>query len=228
VWAAGGRTTGGQDQEAEGIFLDQSKVVFTPYGQKSYDATHSDRGPDGLIIANSKDPEMICDPLGYPRSLAYNYGFQFVQLKDRTYQFFEWGHSYRVIWTDGRKLPADPPTLRFMGYSVGHWEGDTFIVESNGFDDRSWVTQDRKLREWGFPHTSDMTVSERYKRPSYGSLSVEITVTDPKVYAKPWVTEGDASLRPNTELWEYDCVPSESAYFNNLQTAASAGAKAFK
>jgi hypothetical protein len=148
VWGAAQR--GGLD--AEGVFVDQSKVVFTPYGKKLYDATKSDTGPDGLIISNSKDPEMICDPMGYPRNLAYNYGFEFEQVQGRVFQFFEWGHTWRTIWTDGRKLPDDPPVQRYMGYAVGHWQGDEFVIESNGFDGRSWISQDRILREWGFPH----------------------------------------------------------------------------
>ena len=81
---------------------------------------------------------MICDPLGFPRWLNYNYGMEFANLPGRTLQFFEAYHTYRTIWTDGRALPKDPEP-RWMGYSIGRWDGDTFIVESTGYDDRSWL-----------------------------------------------------------------------------------------
>jgi hypothetical protein len=197
-----------------GIELDlRTLPPFTPFGQKLYDATKSD-SPDW----NSKDPMNICDPLGYPRAFAYNYGMEFIQLPDRTLQFFELSHTWRTIWTDGRKLPTDPPILRYMGYSVGRWEGDTFVVESSGFDDRSWVSEDRRARRNGFPHTSEMRVEESYKRLDYGKLQATLTVTDSKVFTKPWTTTGIATLRPNAEIGEYMCVPSDSIDFNNRNT----------
>jgi hypothetical protein len=197
-----------------GIELDLKTLPpFTPFGQKLYDATHSD-SPDW----NSKDPMNICDPLGYPRAFAYNYGMEFIQLPDRVLQMFELSHTWRTIWTDGRKLPPNPPILRYMGYSVGRWDGDTFVVQANGFDDRSWVSEDRRKRRNGFPHTDEMRVEENYKRLDYGKLQATLTVIDPKVYTTPWTTTGVATLRPNAEIGEYLCVPSESISFNNSNT----------
>lgn len=205
-----------------GIELDLKTLPpFTPYGQKLYDATKS-ASPDW----NSKDPMSICDPLGYPRAFAYNYGMEFIQLPGRTLQFFELSHTWRTIWTDGRKLPPHPPILQFMGYSVGHWEGDTFLVESSGYDDRSWVSEDRRGRRNGFPHTSDMRVEESYKRLDYGKLQATLSVIDPKVYTQPWTTTGIATLRPNAELGEYMCVPSDSIDFDNRNTRPADAAKA--
>jgi hypothetical protein len=205
-----------------GVELDLKTLPpFTPYGQKLYDATKS-ASPDW----NSKDPMAVCDPLGYPRAFAYNYGMEFIQLPDRTLQFFELSHTWRTIWTDGRKLPPHPPILRFMGYSIGHWEGDTFMVESSGYDDRSWVSEDRRGRRNGFPHTSDMRVAESYKRLDYGKLQAKLTVIDPKVYTQPWTTTGIATLRPNAELGEYMCVPSDSIDFDNRNTRPADAAKA--
>lgn len=205
-----------------GIELDLKTLPpFTPDGQKLYDATRSDSSE-----WNSKDPMNICDPLGYPRAFAYNYGMEFIQLPDRTLQFFELSHTWRTIWTDGRKLPPHPPILRYMGYSVGHWDGDTFVVESNGYDDRSWVSEDRRGRRNGFPHTSEMRVEESYKRLDYGKLQATLTVIDPKVYTQPWTTTGIATLRPNAELGEYMCVPSDSIDFDNRNTRPADAAKA--
>jgi len=205
-----------------GMELDVKNVPpFTPEGQKMFDATRSE-----IPTTNSKDGMLICDPLGYPRLFAYNYGMQFVMLPDRVLQFFEWGHTWRDIWTDGRKLPDNPPQPRWLGYAIGHWEGDTLVVEGNGYDDRSWISEDRRNRIRGFAHTDGMKTVERYKRTSYGTLEAEMTVIDPKVFTQPWTTKGKIELRPNAELWEYFCVPSESDEYNKrLIDAARTSAK---
>jgi hypothetical protein len=207
------------DLTVNGIPLNAAAAPsFTPYGQKLFEANQSD-SPQW----NSKDPHNICDPMGWPRLMTFNFGFQFVVLPDRVVQFFEWSHTWRDIWTDGRKLPADPPIPRYLGYAVGRWEGDTFVVESNGYDDRSWLAQTPVQRTGtgrpgGYPHSDEMGIEERYKRVNYGSLQVSLTVIDPKVYAAPWTTTGAMALFPNTELAENFCVPSDSINFNNSNT----------
>jgi hypothetical protein len=191
---------------------------FTPYGKKMWEANQSDS-----LQWNSKDPVNICDPRGWPRWLTYNFGFQFVRLPDRVLQFIEWGHTWRDIWTDGRKLPENPPILRYLGYAVGHWDGDTFVVESNGYDDRSWLASTAAGRAGvdrpgGYPHSDEMRVVERYKRVNYGLLELTLTIIDPKVYTAPWTTTTTLTLIPNTELGEHLCVPSESINFDNKNT----------
>jgi hypothetical protein len=143
---------------------------------------------------------------------------EFIMLPDRILQMFEWGGYHRTIWTDGRKIPADPPQSRWFGYAVGHWEGNTLVVESNGYEDRSWIDEDRPGRQRGIPHSDEMTVTERWTRPNYGTLNVEMTITDPKVFTKPWVSKGTTDLRPGTELSEYYCVPSDSEQYNTELT----------
>jgi hypothetical protein len=208
-----------------GMELNVVVPPFTAKGKELYDATRAEETPGGLAVSNSKDGMLICDPLGYPRSFAYNYGFQFVMLPDRVLQFFELGHTWRDIWTDGRKLPDDPPQPRWMGYAVGRWEGDTFVVESNGYDDRSWLQEDRRDRRWGFPHSDQLRVVERYRRTSYGTLEASLTIIDPEIYKKPWTTSGTIALSPGTELWEYLCVTSESEQFNAQKLRPQVGAK---
>jgi hypothetical protein len=204
-----------------GIPLDMSAVPpFTPLGQQLFDATLSPNE-----FTNAKDGMLICDPLGLPRLFAYNYGFEFMMSSDRVVQFYEWSHLWRNIWIDGRELPEDPPVQRWLGYSVGHWEGDTFVVESTGFDDRSWLSEDRRHRIHGFPHSTALRTIERYTRTSYGIIEAELTIIDPEVFTEPWVTRGEAELYPNAELWEYLCVPSESAEYNErlIETALESG-----
>ncbi len=208
-----------------GMELNIVPPPFTPKGKELYDATRAAETPDGVAVSNSKDGLLICDPLGYPRWFAYNYGFQFVVLPDRVLQFFELGHTWRDIWTDGRTLPDDPPAPRWLGYAVGRWEGDTFVIESNGYDDRAWLQEDRRDRRWGFPHSEQMRVVERYKRTSLGTLEAELTIIDPEIFKKPWTTRGVIQLSPGTELWEYMCVPSESEAFNADKIRPQVGVK---
>jgi hypothetical protein len=208
-----------------GMELNVVVPPFTPKGKELYDATRADETPDGLAVSNSKDGMLICDPLGYPRLFAYNYGFEFVVLPNRVVQFFEFGHTWRDIWTDGRPLPEDPPQPRWMGYAVGRWEGDTFVVESNGYDDRSWLSEDRRDRRWGFPHSDKLRVVERYRRTSFGSLEASLTIVDPEIFQKSWTTSGTIALSPGTELWEYMCVTSESEAYNAEKLRPQVGAK---
>jgi hypothetical protein len=200
----------------------KTKPPFTESGKKLWEATQAEVKHPGVPATNGgeggKDPMMHCDPLGYPRALQYNYGMEFIMLPDRILQMFEWGGYHRTIWTDGRKIPADPPQARWFGYAVGHWEGNTLVVESNGYEDRSWIDEDRPARQRGIPHSDEMKVTERWTRVNYGTLNVEMTITDPKVFTKPWVSKGTTDLRPGTELSEYYCVPSDSEQYNTELT----------
>jgi len=133
---------------------------------------------------------------------------EIVQTPHRVLQFFEWAHSWREIWTDGRDLPKDPEP-RWMGYSVGKWEGDTFVVDSTGFDERTW------LDHFGTPHSDQMRLQERYKRLDRDNLELTMTLTDPMTFTKPWVSEKKIfKLDPKAEIQELFCVPSEEEAFN--------------
>jgi hypothetical protein len=207
-----------------GIQLDMKTIPpMTSYGQQLWEATKAVQVHPEIPAMNggegSKDPMLHCDPLGFPRSFTYNYGFEFITLPDRILQMFEWGGYHRTIWTDGRKLPADPPQPRWYGYAVGHWEGATFVIESNGYEDRSWLDQDYRNIQHGMPHSDEMKVVERWKRTSYEDIEVELTIFDPKVYTQPWTTRGKETLRPGAELSEYWCVPSDSEQYNDELTA---------
>lgn len=195
---------------------------YTPYGEKLYEATISDSQE-----WETKDPVNHCDPYGIPRNYTYNYGIEFMQLPGRTIEFFEVSHMWRDIWTDGRKLPPDPPVPRFYGYAVGHWEGDYFVVESNGYDDRTWLFQGGRRnpqnRPAGSPHSDEMQITERYKRLNYGLLQMEITITDPKVFTAPWHSGPNTVLLiPDSEIAEHICVPSDSLEYYDRQQAPAA------
>lgn len=109
--------------------------------------------------------------------------------------------EYRQIFTDGRELPKDPNPA-WMGYSVGHWDADTLVVESTGYNERTWV-------ENGYPHSENLRLTERIRRSDFGHLTIDQTWSDPKIYAKPWNTKVEGLLTPDTELLEYVCAENE-------------------
>jgi hypothetical protein len=199
-----------------GFNLDQNAVPpMTPWGQARYNAAKPGLVPRGVPLG--KVPMMICDPLGYPRSFTYNYGMEFVETKGRMLQFFEWGHTWRTIWMDGRALPESPEP-RWLGYAVGRWDGDTLVVESNGFDERSWLDQD------GHPHSDAMRLVERYRRAGPDTMEATVTLDDPQAYTKPWVTKTTLRLNPLSEIGEYFCVPSDEEVFRKLMREPAGGA----
>ena len=109
--------------------------------------------------------------------------------------------TYRQIFLDGRALEA-APNPSWMGYSVGHWDADTLVVESFGFNDRTWLDHD------GHPHTENLRMTERYRRRSFGRLEIEVSLSDPAVYAKPWTVALHAELAADTEMIEFVCNES--------------------
>jgi hypothetical protein len=106
--------------------------------------------------------------------------------------------TYRQIFMDGRALETNP-NPSWMGYSVGRWDGSTLVVESFGFKDRTWLDRN------GHPHTEALRMTERYRRPDFGHLEIEITLNDPAVYARPWTVALSAQLAADTELLEAVC-----------------------
>jgi len=109
--------------------------------------------------------------------------------------------TYRQIFMDGRTLETDT-SPNWMGYSVGRWEEDTLVIDSFGFNDRTWLDRD------GHPHSEALRMTERYRRLDFGHMQIEITLNDPKVYARPWTVTLSAELTPDTELLEYVCNES--------------------
>jgi hypothetical protein len=111
---------------------------------------------------------------------------RFAQASDEVIQFFETDRAWRDIWTDGRKLPGEDAESRWYGYAIGHWEGDTFVVNSNNFSDATWLDQ------YGSPHSDQMTVEERYRRVDHDHLEMTLNITDPMAYAGTW--KGDKKI----------------------------------
>jgi hypothetical protein len=120
--------------------------------------------------------------------------------------------TYRVIHMDGRALEANPAPS-WMGYSVGRWEGDTLVVDSVGFTDKTWLSR------YGQAHTEALRVRERYRRLDFGHLQIEVTYTDPDAYVKPWGFTANMALAPDTEMLEAVCERSSEHWAGSLSDA---------
>lgn len=215
-------------RDLAGVWSRQGRVLrmstetppMTAWGQARFDAAKPVYGPRAVPGGLGNDPVMTCDPLGMPRNLFLEvsiYPMEIVQTPKRVFQFFEWARVWREIWTDGRELPVDPEP-RWMGYSVGRWEGDEFVVSSTGFDERTW------LDHFGHPISGEARFEERYRRVNRDTLELAMTLTDPKAYAKPWISEKKTfRLNPDHEIEELFCVPSENEAFNRRVRDPGAG-----
>jgi hypothetical protein len=148
------------------------------------------------------DPQSKCLPTGIVRTHTTPLYRKIVQTPGLLVILNERNASYRQIFTDGRPPPVDPRPA-WNGYSTGRWEGDALVVETRGFRDGIWL--DAK----GSPVTEGAVIVEQFRRTSVGRLDVEITVDDPKAYARPWSTSLIQVLAPDTELMDYICLENE-------------------
>lgn len=202
---------------------------MTPWGKAKFDSYKPGYGPRAVPPALGNDPMGICDPLGLPVLLFHSEGpVRFFQIPGGMLQLFTYHVAWRTIWMDGRELPKDPNPA-WMGYAVGKWVGDTFVIDSNGYDERSWIDH------FGDPHSDQMTIEERWHRADHDTLELTMTLTDPKTYTKPWISEKKIfKLQPgivgevcesSKPCWvdEQFCVPSEENYFNSHMRNPAAG-----
>ena len=144
-------------------------------------------------------PNAFCLPQG--PLLGLNVPFKFIQSPKTIVTLTEDIFTYRQIHLDGRGHPKDgDPT--WMGHSIGHWEGDTLVVDSANFNDKSWIPQGR-------PHTDKLHLVERFRRPDEGHLEYEATIDDPGTYTKPWVIKYASNLLVGEEIGEYICTENE-------------------
>jgi hypothetical protein len=145
-------------------------------------------------------PMTYCMPHGVPDAMTVpGLPFKILQMPGVTVLLFEEFHKYRQIHTDGRQLPVDPDPA-WYGYSIGQWQNDTFVVESAGFREGSWLDNS------GHPHTDALRTTERFRRVNFGHMEVDVTIDDPKAYSRPWKSDTIRfTLQPDTELLEHLC-----------------------
>jgi virulence-associated protein VagC len=148
-------------------------------------------------------PSSSCLPLGIPGSDLLSSGpFKIIQTRGETVVLYEADNTHRQIYTDGRKLPVDPNPA-WLGYSVGHWEGDTFVVDSAGFNDRG------RLDGFGHPRSEALRLRERFHRRDFGHMDLEVTVADTKLYLKPITVKVRELLDPDGDVLESFCNENE-------------------
>jgi hypothetical protein len=192
----------------------------TPWGEQVFQSRMTGRpGPQKKAVepAKGNDPIMACNPKGIPRLLFYTGGqAQFYHVSDQILMEFQSQGTIRHIWMDGRDLPQNPDG-RWMGYSVGRWEGDTLVIETVGFDDRAWLDQ------WGNVYSKDMHFTERWRRADRDTLEVVYRIDDSKTYTRPWISDTKIWKRQSGEIREELCAPIDENFFNDNVRDPAAG-----
>ena len=170
-----------------------TEVPFLPWARAVYNYRQDTTTKD--------DPHVRCHPSGGPRLYHTPYGFEFLDMPEaKKIVMVEVGgpHTYRTIYMDGRPHPKDmDPT--FFGHSVGHWEGETLVVDSTGYNEKFWLTRE------GIPHTEKLHLIEKFTRTDYNTLKYEATIDDPGAYSAPWTGGWNIQWQPDEELYEYVC-----------------------
>ena len=192
-------TAGNIRMNREGLLAnigDASKVApFQPWAAGLYEYRQKNMLKD--------DPMAFCLPPGGPRQLQDHYGIQIIEQPDRKRVFIISGggnRNWRLIDTDGRPLAKiEDVTPTYFGYSVGKWDGDMLVVESQAFTERFWFTNG------GLPHTENLHLTERISRPDSATLRYQVTVNDPGAYTRPWTGGWTLGWVPNVDIEEYFC-----------------------
>ena len=184
-------------------------VPFQPWAEALYKTRLASHAID--------DPSASCIVGGVPRNDFVPYPFKILETPGMVAILYEAIHSYRQIFTDGRALPKEPNPA-WLGYSVGRWDGDVFVVETIGFNDNVW------LDNAGLPASERLRVIERFIRRDFGHMDLEITIDDPKTYTRPWVVTQPLAFQPDNELIEYICNEN-NRYFDIVPAAKPAGAR---
>ncbi|MEO8258867.1 MAG: hypothetical protein ABI868_16090 [Acidobacteriota bacterium] len=150
------------------------------------------------------EPDAHCLPQGVPKINMAPVPFKIVQTDRLVVLVYEAFNLWRQVFLDDREW-ADDLNPSWMGYSKGRWDGDTLVVETRGLNGKQW------LDHGGLPASDKLTVIERFRRPNIGRLEIEITITDPTYYTKPWTATTISRLTPGTELFEFICNENEKS-----------------
>ncbi len=164
-------------------------------------------------VLSIDDPHVRCLPDNPPRSWTLPHMTKIIQTPRQLALLYEVNAMYRQIFLDNRPFPEDP-TPSWTGYSVGHWDGDTLVVETRGFRDGLWADT------WGSPMSDATKMTEKFRRRNFGSMDIELTIDDPKNYTKAFTVTLNESLEPDTELVDEFCLEGEKDY-DRLQRSRS-------
>ncbi len=174
-------------------------LPYTPWAKELRDQRFALRARD--------NPDARCLPMGFLQFHQQPQPRMIIQTEKLLLIEYEANYGLRHIYLDGRELPPQgEPQPWWYGYSVGRWEGDDLVIETNnlrGADEDS--PYDGWLDVNGSPYTRQAKITERFRRPSFGHLQIDFTVDDPKAYTKPWTVRIDQRLLPDQELIEFVC-----------------------
>ena len=155
---------------------------------------------------NNKDnPDAHCLPLGLTQLHMHPQARKMIQTPGLIVILYEAQGGVRQIFMDGRPLPNNDPDPWWYGYSIGHWDGDTLVVETTGFRDDVWLDVE------GSPLTNTGKMTERFRRVDFGHLEIAITIEDPKAYTRPWTVKFNQRLLLDTDLIEFICNENEKS-----------------
>ncbi len=181
-------------------------LPLTPWGVQKMKGNHPIGGEYTALTSN--DPNFGCLPPGVPNVYTHAYPVEILQVPGRAIMFFEYDHLARQIFTDGREHVKDEnPT--WMGDSIGKWEGDTLVVDSTGFNDKTW------LDVAGHPHSEAMHVVEHaLRRADHNTLMIDITIDDSQAYTKPFKSQRKYILKPAWNIMEYVCEDNQVSFLD--------------
>jgi len=196
-----------------------SEPSMTPWGEAKYKEARPSFGPRAVPVEQTNDPVYNgCAPPGLPRAYLHPFPIQLVDVPGReVIILYEYDHLVRHVYTDGRLHDTSTgPT--WMGDSIGRWEGDTLVVDTIGFNDKTWVDR------LGHPHSEELHLVERFRRIDEKTLQIDMTIDDPKAYTKPWTVQLRYALRP-PEWRILELVCEDDASFADFEKIAAAPAK---
>ena len=171
---------------------------MTAWAKERFDKTKPAFGARGVLVAQTNDPAFQCFPPGVPRIYLHPFPMQIVVTPKELIMLFEYDHNARHIYTDGRRHPPDL-SPSYMGDSIGHWEADTLVIDTVGFNDKTWL--DRA----GHPHSDQLHVTERLRRIAADRLQIDFTIEDPVAYTQPFTSSMFFRLHPDWSLMEQVC-----------------------
>jgi hypothetical protein len=182
----------------------KEEPAMTPWGEAQYQATKPSNGPRTHTLDQTDDPVLrSCLPPGVPRIYLQPFPMQIVQTPNEVVMLFEYDHTVRHIYTDMAKHPDDL-TPTYMGHSIGHWDGDTFVVDTVGFSDSTW------LDRTGHRHSDQLHVVEGFHRTDATTLQIDVKIEDPKALVKPWTSQLIFQLKPDWKIMEQNCADNGS------------------
>ena len=182
---------------------------MTPWALAKYRSEKTQLSAPPVDGYENTDPVLRCEPGSTLRSYFTPHPIEFAMTPKAVYMLYELYRNFRVIYMDGRKHPSHPEGTWF-GDSIGRWEGNTLVVDTINFNDKTWIDN------MGHPHSDKLHLVERFTRTDHDHIRMDITIEDPIAYTQPWTATKIWTLRPGYEIEDYLC--SHEEYEEEMKT----------